>query len=511
MKKFLFLCALACISCTRNRGLQAELKILDGDIADRYRYRQEFNAVADGFSYELTVTPGDSARWVVYDSLYHHYLHHDLRQSDIYAKQMRRCAVTHSQRFLSDLASVTILAQREVGYLAEEHFSTFDTSAMSPELYHEYLCTGIMLYTNLARRATVREERRLYSNLRDDYKRKLLQVDSTSVFSRKTLAQLIRLEGNMPEALNIFESLMDEEATLQERAAITNNIATTYGLAGDREAQKIWLARSAAYDFKAQNRDYMSLYQLALLLYEDGDVKRADRYIQQNLIDVIEGGFNTRIGESKKAQLIIGAGATRAEKENLILLTASIVIVSLLFGIILILYIISRRQARNLDKANSELSDANKIKDNYVFRYMALSVGYLEKQEEFRKRMLSTAREDGVDKVIRELRDPTENYETYKDYFRIFDETFLGIYPDFVKKVNTLLKEEYRYGESVIESSTLPTELRILAAIRIGITDSGKIATFLKCSPATIYTYRTKLRRAALCPKDELDAIIRQL
>ncbi len=511
MKKLFILCALACISCTRDRALQEELRNLDNHIAERYSYRQEFDAKADGISYELTVTSGDSARWVVYDSLYHHYVHHDLRQSDLYAKQMRRCAVTPSQHFLSNLASVSILALREVGYLAEERFAALDTSTLSKELYHEYLCTGIMLYTNLARGATIREERRQYSNLRDDFKRRLLSLDSTSVFSRKTRAQLIRLDGKMTEALNIFVSLMDEDASLQEKAAITNNIATTYGLAGDRKSQKIWLARSAVYDFKAQNRDYMSLYQLALLLYEDGDVKRADRYIQLNLLDVIEGGYNARIGESGKAQLMIGAGATRAEKENRFILTASIIAVSVLFGIILILYIISRKQSRNLDKANSELSDANKIKDNYVFRYMALSVGYLEKQEEFRKRMLSTAKEGGIDKVIKELRDPTENYEAYKDYFRIFDETFLGIYPDFVKKVNTILKEEYRYGESVIESSTLPTDLRILAAIRIGITDSGKIATFLKCSPATIYTYRTKLRRAALCPKDELDTIIRQL
>ena len=42
------------------------------------------------------------------------------------------------------------------------------------------------------------------------------------------------------------------------------------------------------------------------------------------------------------------------------------------------------------------------------------------------------------------------------------------------------------------------TELRILAAIRLGITDSGRIARFLNCAPTTVYTYRTKLRNMAL-------------
>ena len=34
--------------------------------------------------------------------------------------------------------------------------------------------------------------------------------------------------------------------------------------------------------------------------------------------------------------------------------------------------------------------------------------------------------------------------------------------------------------------------------MRLGITDSGRIAGFLNCASATVYTYRTKLRNAAL-------------
>ena len=31
------------------------------------------------------------------------------------------------------------------------------------------------------------------------------------------------------------------------------------------------------------------------------------------------------------------------------------------------------------------------------------------------------------------------------------------------------------------------------------------IASFLKCSLSTVYTYRAKLRNRALCPKDEFE------
>jgi hypothetical protein len=42
------------------------------------------------------------------------------------------------------------------------------------------------------------------------------------------------------------------------------------------------------------------------------------------------------------------------------------------------------------------------------------------------------------------------------------------------------------------------TELRILALIRLGVTDSVKMAHFLRTSLSTVYNYRSKLRNAAL-------------
>ena len=157
----------------------------------------------------------------------------------------------------------------------------------------------------------------------------------------------------------------------------------------------------------------------------------------------------------------------------------------------------------------ADLTDANIIKENYVFRYMALSVKYLERQDEFRHSLLQTVKEDGLPAVRRRSSSPTESYQAFKAFYRIFDETFLGIYPDFVRRVNSLLKEDCQIPEP--KGKTLTTELRILAAIRIGITDSGRIATFLKCSPATVYTYRTKMRNWAAFTKEEFEERIKKI
>ena len=80
---------------------------------------------------------------------------------------------------------------------------------------------------------------------------------------------------------------------------------------------------------------------------------------------------------------------------------------------------------------------------------------------------------------------------------------------DFVEKVNAMLREDSRF--ELQEDGELSTELRMLAAIRLGITESGKIARFLKCSPTTVYTYRTRLHRAALCGAEEFESRIRTL
>ena len=80
--------------------------------------------------------------------------------------------------------------------------------------------------------------------------------------------------------------------------------------------------------------------------------------------------------------------------------------------------------------------------------------------------------------------------------YRHFDTIFLNLYPTFVADLNALLKPE---EQIVLKQDTLLNkELRIYALLRLGITDSEKIANFLRCSTSTIYNYRTKMRNRAI-------------
>ena len=140
---------------------------------------------------------------------------------------------------------------------------------------------------------------------------------------------------------------------------------------------------------------------------------------------------------------------------------------------------------------------------------MDLSIRYLDKVEENRHEYRQIAKNKGTDALLKELRSPAE-FADYKEFYSIFDQTFLGIFPHFVEDVNALLREEVRFNVSESKKS-LPTELRILATLKLGIHDSPQIASFLKCSLSTVYTYRAKLRNQALCPKDEFETRVKNL
>ncbi|RYG51267.1 MAG: hypothetical protein EOO01_08880, partial [Chitinophagaceae bacterium] len=84
-----------------------------------------------------------------------------------------------------------------------------------------------------------------------------------------------------------------------------------------------------------------------------------------------------------------------------------------------------------------------------------------------------------------------------------FDTIFLNLFPDFVRDFNALLLPEERINLKAGE--LLNTELRIFALIRLGITDSAKIAAFLRYSLSTIYNYRTRARNRAAVSRDDFE------
>ena len=86
--------------------------------------------------------------------------------------------------------------------------------------------------------------------------------------------------------------------------------------------------------------------------------------------------------------------------------------------------------------------------------------------------------------------------EQSKEFYSVFDDAFLHIYPDFPRKVNELLRPEEQIVPA--EGELLNSDLRILAFMRLGIDDAQRVAQILNYSVNTIYAYRNKLRNRAI-------------
>ena len=97
--------------------------------------------------------------------------------------------------------------------------------------------------------------------------------------------------------------------------------------------------------------------------------------------------------------------------------------------------------------------------------------------------------------------------EQSKEFYDVFDNAFLNIYPTFINDVNKLLTKE---EQITLTDEKLNTDLRILALMRLGIDDSSKIAQMLNYSINTIYAYRNKLKNKAI-NRDTFEADIMKI
>ena len=150
----------------------------------------------------------------------------------------------------------------------------------------------------------------------------------------------------------------------------------------------------------------------------------------------------------------------------------------------------------DLSDLNKSLSESNRVKEEYVSRFMSLCSSYIANLKHYQSMVYSKI----VVGKIEELKTMVNSSDVIelevRQFYRNFDEAFLNIYPNFIVEFNELLREEERFV--LPKSRCLSPELRIFALIRLGITDTDRIAKFLQYSTNTVYSYRTKIKNKAI-------------
>ena len=122
---------------------------------------------------------------------------------------------------------------------------------------------------------------------------------------------------------------------------------------------------------------------------------------------------------------------------------------------------------------------------------------------------MKSLRAGKADELRKELDYSKLEQEELKQLYNLFDSTFLRLYPTFIEELNTLLTEDSQM--EIKKGEYLNTQLRIFALIRLGITDTPRIATLLHCSLSTIYNYRSRIRYNADITREEFETRIKTI
>lgn len=301
------------------------------------------------------------------------------------------------------------------------------------------------------------------------------------------------------------------------------------------------LAESAIADICTSTKDHASLWMLAQALFDKGDVERAYRYMKFSWNETKTYNARLRVWQSIEDLSLIDDTYGQLLSQRNDALEDYIMYISVLSVLIVIalVYIymqmkklsIARRklidankslellnielkslndELKNMNstikKANDELEESNRIKDEYLTRFIKLCSTYINKLDDFRRIVSKNITSNKVNELLKFTRSEKMLEEPLNELYANFDSAFLHIFPDFVREFNELLSED---GKIILKSGErMNTELRIFALIRLGITDSSQIAEFLRYSVNTIYNYRAKVKNKSKVPREEFEEYV---
>ncbi|MCM1076749.1 MAG: DUF6377 domain-containing protein [Bacteroides sp.] len=273
-------------------------------------------------------------------------------------------------------------------------------------------------------------------------------------------------------------------------------LADIYKAQGDHNAYIYYLALSAIADTRGATLEVSSLQELGRLIYLNGDVSRAYEYLSTALSLAVECNAPLRIIQSAHIFPIIeSAHKAELRKSDKRIYIVIGIMALLLVGLAITLYFLHGKN-RQMNRMAVRLEEANSVKDIYISQFLSLCSIYMDKLNQFNKmvnRKITTGKIDDLAKLTKQGKLIEEQS---KEFYDVFDDAFLHIYPNFVSEVNKLLRPE----EQIVlrEGEKLNTDLRIIAFMRLGIEESTRIAQMLNYSVYTIYTYRNKLKNRAI-------------
>ena len=511
------------------------LKVLDATIKERPKYEQKRELRIDSLNIELKKIANPDERFNLYQKLLREYRNYNMDSAlwianerlEIAQKLKKTEYISTANMNIAEILGIMGMYKESLDIMDEVDSRKLDDKqrAYYFHLYHS-------IYTLMSENSFSQKEKTHYEALLSQYKDSLLLVNDPQSLGYALVwnGKLVE-KGKYNEALALMRECFQKYGEDQSLVGtVAYGLSDVYRRIGDHEQEKKYLIISAIGDQRKAVKGYIALRKLAILLYQEGDLDRAYTYIKCAMEDAIFCKARFRTLEISQTLPIIAAAydkKVKQEKENLIkyLFLISILSVVLVISLFYIykqlkklsaarksinkMYEDVKRMNGDLNELNKKLSESNLVKEEYIGSVFNLCSTYIDKMEAYRIDINRKLKSGQIAEATKMTNSTSLVSDELKEFFRNFDAIFLNIYPNFVEEFNSLLLE----NEQIVPKAgdILTPELRVFALVRLGITDSSKIASFLHYSPQTVYNYRLKVHNKLVVSKDEFAVAIQQI
>lgn len=539
MKLYLpFFIILLLASCSRQESeltpeLQALYEDLDQEIANSEQYEQSKVFRIAQLRKSYAAAPDEKQRTMLINRLIEEFNAYNADSTIYYINMnLRRPIVylTPGEHTRLTIRRADVLAHAGLFSDALAIMQKIPRDSLTPNLMEAYYSTYCATYQYLSEYSSEHDTALDNERLRALYADSLHQVVAPNSFNHMVFVMAdIARDGNTQEAIDgLSNYLKGFRSGTREYSILASTLAYMYKTAGMLNEYKRHIALSAISDVKAVVKENMSFREAATIMFEDGDIERANRYLKKSIADANFYSAMMRNAQSSKMLPVIDGAYTSMQNQLNHRLRSMVLVSSVLSVILIITILFILKQIRSLHRANDEVNKANRelsllserfkqanielaekndelkdfnhTKEQYAGLFMAYCSSAISILQHYQQSLRVQATKGGaMASLLKKIESTEISDQLLKDFYVKFDDAILNIYPSFVDKFNALLRDD---EQIVLKSGErLNTELRLYALIRIGIDDNARIAEFLRCSISTVYTYRSRIKKRAIDPE----------
>lgn len=501
-------------------------KQLDAALAQRAHYvelkEKSLNEIKQGAKY---VTSNED-KLKLYEQLANEYKAYEYDSAMTYVKKglvlaQKSNNILYHKRF--QLSQTSLLITRGFYAEAKEILQKIEPQEDSHDYQFLYYYTLYELYNNWSTYCENNEFSKNYNQLKVNYLKKAIELSpKKDAFYYYLLGELYYYSNhsNNNKTIQYYKKALSMEKPDSRLHAMTAfALSEVYKKSNNQELMEHYLLVAAISDITSATKENVALQDIALFIYKHKtrSLNKAQEYINLSLEDAY--AYNNRLRRieiSSKLQMITNAYTDDIRATNSMLYIALSVIFLLLLGVGLSSLFIRKKNKllkqkkdeitatsakmevlnSQLHLINDELKDTNQKRERLVKVYIDLCYKNIERNSKLRTLAVRKIKANQSKELLSLLSSSSSTERENKEFLTEFDKSFLALYPTFITELNKQLTESAHI--QLKENGEMPPILRVCALLRLGITESSKIAGILSYSPQTVYNYRSLLKNNAI-------------